>query len=238
MTLRRMLALLLACCFAAGASSALAQRQDESLIMSADGFLSAHPDLRGRRDGIVYYNAGDHEDAMRAFRRGARYADKPSQGMIAQMYWNGEGVEVDRATAYAWMDLAAERHYRIMLVQREKFWEAMTEDERARALEIGEKLYAEYGDAVAQPRIDSRLRRERKNGITGKLGSQSSPSTIVLYTPHGMRNIDGTTYYNAEYWEPDQYRQFQDRDWKELPVGRVEIGPLQSGGEEPAKAGD
>lgn len=209
-------------------------QEDDPLIVTSDSFMRGHPDLRGRQDGLRHYQAGDYEEALRAFRRGARFGDKPSQSMIAQMYWNGQGVDVDRATAYAWMDLAAERHYRIMLVQREVYWEAMNADERERAIPVGEDLYAKYGDVVARPRLEAVLRRERRNAIGGRAGGGSQAASILLITPHGPRQVDASKFYHADYWEPERYREFQDRDWKDLPQGRVEIGPLTSGDLPPA----
>src|SRR3546814_9279963 len=70
--------------------------------------------------------------------------------MVAEMLWNGDGVERDRALAYAWMDLAAERGYAGFLGLRERYWSALDEAGRARALEAGQEVYAHYGDAAAR----------------------------------------------------------------------------------------
>src|SRR5690606_37219363 len=94
-------------------------------VMITAGFLKAHPDLRYRLHGLEKYKERDFDDALKFFRRAAFYADKPSQGMVAEMYWRGEGVEQDRALAYAWMDLAAERGYRGFLGLRERYWNAL-----------------------------------------------------------------------------------------------------------------
>src|SRR5690606_25562983 len=130
-----------------------------------DGFLSAHPDLRWRREGIQAYEDGDHDAALSFFQRAARYADKPSQAMVAGMYSAGNGTAVDRTIAYAWMDLAAERLYPDFVVFRERYWNGLDEAERAAAVLRGQAIYAEYGDAVAKPRLETVLRRERR-GIT------------------------------------------------------------------------
>ena len=102
----------------------------DEFVMTSAGFLSYHPDLRFRLLGLAEYRKGNYVEAMVQFRRAARYADKPSQGMIAEMLWKGQGTAVDRPAAYVWMDLAAERAYKMMLVQREKYWAEMTEAER------------------------------------------------------------------------------------------------------------
>lgn len=61
-----------------------------------EGFLSAHPDLRWRREGLHAYANKRYDEAMSYFLRAARYADKPAQAMIAQMYWNGVGIALTR----------------------------------------------------------------------------------------------------------------------------------------------
>ena len=62
----------------------------------------------------------DFEKALRYFRRSSFFADKPSQGMVAEMYWKGEGTPRDPVQAYVWMDLAAERGYRGFIGLREQ----------------------------------------------------------------------------------------------------------------------
>ena len=96
------------------------------------GFLAAHPDIHYRTKGMQAIDAGRPADALRYFMRAAFYADKPSQAMIAEMLWNGEGQAKDPALAYAWMDLAAERKYTLFVQQRERYWKAMDDAARAR----------------------------------------------------------------------------------------------------------
>ncbi|MEO6801029.1 MAG: hypothetical protein ABI178_13920 [Rhodanobacter sp.] len=81
--------------------------------------IASHDDLWYRELGRKDYENGNPAVAMRLFLHAARYADKPSQAIIATMYWNGDGVEQSRPLAYAWMDLAANHGYPKLLVQRE-----------------------------------------------------------------------------------------------------------------------
>ncbi len=203
------------------------ERSADPLIMESEGFLHAHPDLKHRRAGVIAYQKGDHERAMQEFRRAARFADKPSQGMIAELLWRGEGVPQNRVEAYAWMDLAAERHYRTMLIQREMYWAELDADERAAAIAFGEALYAEYGDKVAQPRLEKRMRRERAR-TTGSRTGFVGTLQIQLYGPAGPVTIDGASYYHPDYWEPERYWAWHDRTWKDPPRGVVDVGPLRS----------
>ncbi|PZO09853.1 MAG: hypothetical protein DCF27_04405 [Lysobacteraceae bacterium] len=202
----------------------------DELVMTSSGFLSYHPDLRFRLLGLAEYRKENYVDAMVYFRRAARYADKPSQGMIAEMLWKGQGAAVDRPAAYVWMDLASERAYKMMLVQREKYWGEMTEAERTRALEIGDELHAQYSDSAARPRLDQKL-RQGKRKVTGSRTGFVGNLKISIPGPNGSRNIDGSAFYDEKFWNTNLYLRMQDGDWKEFGEGSVDIGELQSVGE-------
>ena len=126
-------------------------------VMSSAGFLSAHPDLRWRAEGLDALEKDRAGEAFDYFKRAARYADKPSQAMVAEMLWTGTGVPADRPLAYAWMDVAAERAYIPFLAKREQYWNALSAAEQARALEIGAGIYDEYADTVAKERLERLL---------------------------------------------------------------------------------
>ena len=207
----------------------------DRLMMSA-GFLSAHPDLRYRLLGLDEFKHGRYEDALRFFQRASFYADKPSQGMVAEMLWNGQGIAKDPALAYAWMDLASERGYAGFLGLRERYWSALSETERKRALVEGEAVYAKYGDAAAQPRLATVLRRERRN-ITGSRTGFAGNVQIYVPGPGGFEQIDGTKFFDDRYWDPKQYQAWHDSIWMKPRVGRVSVGELenvQEGGKPPA----
>ena len=92
---------------------------------------------------------------------------------VVIMARDGLGRAADAAEAYAWADLAAERGYREFLVLRERIWEGLDETQRGRALALGTQLYAEYGDAVAKPRLERLLRI----GLAQKTGTRSGSQT-------------------------------------------------------------
>lgn len=202
---------------------------EDPLIIRA-GFLNAHPDLRYRLLGLERMKQGKHEDALKFFMRAGFYADKPSQGMVAEMLWTGQGQPQDKALAYAWMDLAAERGYAGFLGLRERYWAGLDEAERERALSEGQALYARYGDAAAKPRIATVLRRERKR-MTGSRTGFAGNVQIMVPGPGGMEQIDGTKYYDPRYWDPDQYQQWHDAIWAKPRVGRVTVGEIQAAAE-------
>lgn len=209
------------------ASVALAQRKEQvdQAVMNSQTFLDAHPDLKWRSAGLSAWRAGEYEIALRNFKKGARFADKPSQGMVAQMLWTGQGTARSPAEAYAWMDLAAERKFRPMLIQREIYWEALSESERKQAIEIGKELYATYGDDAAKIRTEMAMKRAQRKVAGSRTGFVGNVR-ITIPTPGGEQTIDGTTYFDKSYWEPEHYWAWQEKGWKDPPRGMVDVGPL------------
>jgi hypothetical protein len=190
------------------------------------GFLSWHPDLRFRLHGLGAMKKKEYEDAFKFFQRAAFYGDKPSQGMVAEMYWNGQGTEKDPVLAYAWMDLAAERGYRGFLGLRERYWNSLDARQREHAIEQGQAIYARYGDAAAEPRLAAQLRRGRKQ-VTGSRTGFAGNLQILVPGPGGVESIDGTRFYDERYWDPGQYRQWHDSIWAEPRVGKVNVGEVE-----------
>lgn len=200
----------------------------EDPLMITAGFLTSHPDLKYRLKGLEAYTAGEHATAYEHFQHASYYADKPSQGMVAEMLWNGEGVARDRARAYAWMDLAAERGYRGFLGLRERYWNDLDAAERERALSVGEEVYERYGDEAAKPRIARELRRARRQ-VTGSRTGFTGALSIIVPGPGGSaRTIDGSQFYDPRYWDPEQYAAWHDRVWMDPPTGRVDVGELET----------
>jgi hypothetical protein len=195
-------------------------------LMITAGFLTHHPDMKYRMLGMEAYKKQKYDDAMRFFRRASFYADKPSQGMVAEMLWNGQGAPQDKVLAYAWMDLAAERGYAGFLGLRERYWSALGEAERARALEVGQEVYARFGDAAAKPRYETQLRRGRmqqtgsRTGFTGNL-------QIIVPGPAGEQSIQGSKFYDARYWDAKKYWAYTDQIWAKPRIGRVSVGEVE-----------
>lgn len=199
-------------------------------FLHTESFLSAHPDQYFRLRGAQAHAAGHDGEARRYFRLAARFADKSAQAAYAEMLWDGHGGPRDRALAYAWMDLAAERGTPLLLARRERYWDALDAAERTRAIRDGQAVYAEFADDVAKPRLERRLRLARNNVTGSRTGAHPGNMDIVL------RNRDGGTllvradrYYNARYWEPAQYWALQDAILADPPRGgQVEIGPIDA----------
>ncbi|AMJ57088.1 MULTISPECIES: sel1 repeat family protein [Stenotrophomonas] len=216
-------------CPVIAASQAVGTQPDDPTkdqLMITAGFLNGHPDLRFRLLGLEKHKAGDLEKAFRFFQNAAFYGDKPSQGMVAEMLWTGTGTPPDRALAYAWMDLAAERGYEGFAGLREQYWAELSEEDRARALTIGQEVYARYGDAAALPRIASKLRRERRS-LTGSRAGFTGNVRIIIPTATGSTEIDGSKFYDERYWDPAKYQAWQDSVWMNPRIATVNVGAVE-----------
>src|SRR5690606_26121540 len=134
------LALLLA--IAAPVPLQAAEETSPSAEVLTSGFLYAHPDLKHRLEGMQRFEQGKFAEALEQFTLAAHWADKFAQAMVAEMHWTGSAPDGDRAAAYAWMDLAAERGYPSLVAKRERYWSDLDATERRRAIAIGEGLYA------------------------------------------------------------------------------------------------
>ena len=252
MTKTRMLVAALSCALLAGALPALSAGQEgakktdkpklsdrQKEVLSSETFLSDHPDMLNRIRAMQELERGDPVRAANYFKRAAHYADKQSQAAYAEMLWEGRGVPQDRPAAYAWMDLASERGYTLFLGFREHYWNALYEYERQRAVEVGQGIYAEYGDVVAKPRLEKILKRALRK-ITGSRTGFVGMLSIVIPGPGGGTVIDGSTYYNKRYWEPAQYWQWQKEIVDGAKEGKVIVGDLKRTQDDtpPMKKGD
>lgn len=193
-------------------------------VLVAGGFLDGHPDLRHRNDGLNAYGNKDFSKALEQFKRAAYYGDKPSQAVVGEMYWDGIGVAQDRVMGLVWMDLAAERGYDFFSKKRDYYWNALSEQERTRALAVARPVHSEYSDQAAEPRLAAIMRRERSKMTGSRVGSLTSSVQIIV---PGYGSIDATRFYDPKFWDPKQYRTWQDDYWTDLKVGQVTVGDVE-----------
>ena len=213
----------------AAAGEKAPERPINEQIARGSDFMHSHPDLRYRRDGMQRYEAGDHARAYELFRRAARFSDKPAQAMVAEMLWNGHGVEADRCLAYAWMDVAAERGYPVFISFRERYWTQLSEIERLCVPERGAAVYAEYGDAVAKERLEHILRKRRTRFTGSRVGYVHSRLEILAVSPSGLwTRIPKDQVYDPRFWQARDYHAWQDEIWERPPAGLVEVGPIRT----------
>ncbi|WP_434026714.1 hypothetical protein [[Pseudomonas] boreopolis] len=223
--------LVLAC----AASAATPEDWQDRMIRQSNTYLDSHPDQRLRKQGLNALKAGRYEEAVRSFTRAAGYADKASQVMLAEMYWDGHGVPQDRALAYAWMDLAAERGGQGVLARREHYWAALGPAERTRAVSLGKPLYARYADDVAQPRLERNMRATRQQ-VTGSHAGYVGDVTVCIRKEQVVhqnaiiadtcRNgASGEAFFADRLWEPARYWARQDELLQAALSPRVDVGP-------------
>ena len=219
----RLLAALLSLALLPALALAQSSAKKDRTIWESNGFLAAHPDVKHRKLGLHWMELGRDDRAMEEFVRAARYADKPSQAMLAEMHWNGEGAAQDRARAYAWMDLAAERGYTLFVGKREAYWADLDASERERALAIGGELYAEFGDSIARERIAKVLDRSSRRATGSRIGAVGFVK-ILLFDEAITTQVDGSQYYASHFWTPERYFEWTDEIWQPMPLPSVEVG--------------
>lgn len=193
---------------AAGAAPAHDVDPRAQEVISSPGFLTAHPDLRFRLLGQEAQKRGRLGEARGYYQQAARYADKPSQAALAELVWAGQDEGPDHALGYVWMDLAAERGGEFLLARREAYWNALTPEERERAVREGRVLYSEYGDPAARPRQEREMRAVRQN-VTGSRTGDAGLLRTQAKGNIGMRQMDPAIYWQDRFWEPAAYWQWQ-----------------------------
>ncbi len=205
-----------------------------SAMLASRPILISHPDLWYRSLGKRAYESKAPATAFPLFLRAAGFADKPSQAIIAVMYWSGDGVKRDRPRAYAWMDLAASRGYPEMVAQRELYWKELGPTERAEALEVGREIYAEYGDVVALKRLDGALVTAWRKGVLGsRTGFVGTGGTLLMPGNSGFAALQSNPYelmkqYEDGLWRAQDYARLKDIEWLGMDrYGRVTVGDLQ-----------
>lgn len=159
------------------AGSASDKQLQHTLDAMKANSTEGHPDLHGQFEGILRYEKGDYAEAMKYFLLGARYADKVSQLSIGLLYLNGQGVTKDPATAYAWIALSAERNYPQFVATRDRVRAQLDPQQRDRADGILKQLMAEYGDAVAKPRMIAQLQQAKLHMTGSMLGYEPYEQT-------------------------------------------------------------
>ena len=246
---KMLVALVFGATFAGSSVPVMAQQTDESLLIALlnnSQIIAAHPDLSYRDLGVRAYKAGDKQRAVGLLLKAASYADKPAQAMLATMYWNGDGITKNRPRGYAWMDLAADRGYQDLLIQREKYWAQLSAPERHRAVSEGRQIYAKYNDKAGLGKLDQVLRRTADQATGSRTGFGGNNLTVRLRgaaagpalqpqqgtgpTVLGGTPVRGTDYYSPMLWSAAPYAKMKDRVWEYArhETGTVEVGPLQS----------
>jgi hypothetical protein len=200
-----------------------------------------HPDLFGEYAGVRRYAHHQYKDALKYFEVGAYYADKLSQLSIGLMHLNGEGVAPDPVTAYAWLDIAAEREYPDFMATRDRVKAQLTPEQLQQAQALRAQLAQKYADAAAKPRMEQQLRfgMEQMTGSHTGFDSGVKHDSTKGILCRGSLEINGMTVpeagcggddvYAKSRWEPKLYFATRDARWK----ATVTIGDIQQDGQTP-----
>ncbi|MBB1062028.1 sel1 repeat family protein [Marilutibacter spongiae] len=185
----------------------------ETSLQSAEALAEfGHPNELWRIRAMMALKRGDVDGGLERLRMAARYADKLSQHSLALMYWHGVGVQADRARAWAWNDLAAERGYPSLEQSRTAMWSKMSEDERQRGAALRAELAVDYADAVAQPRMELALSQAKKSITGSHLGSTINQVQVGSTSMRRVAHQD--SYYAPQRWNAEEYWQGEARVWK------------------------
>jgi TPR repeat protein len=87
-------------------------------------------------DGMVAYNRGDYEPAIKLFRPLAQAGNAKAQSILGMMYRKGEGVTPSSARAVMWFSIAAARGDTTAKAKLREMSKEMTPAEMAHAREM------------------------------------------------------------------------------------------------------
>ncbi len=184
--------------------------------------LNAMPGVYYHEKANEAYEAGRYTVARERYEMSARWADKLSQHNLGVIHYHGQGVPADRARAWAWFRLAAERRYPAFMQKVQQVDDEMNPTERRRAEGIYQELLTEFGDAVAVPRAERRMKRELADVTGSRVGFVGF---VTVYDSRGRHN--GNDYFSRENWN---YAAILDREaaqFDALERTRVELRELR-----------
>ena len=195
-----------------------------------------HPDLFGEFAGMRAYAHHRYGDALKYFEIGALYADKMSQLSLGLMHMNGEGTAKDPVTAYAWLDLAAERDYPDFVATRDSLKKTLTPEQLVQGQALRQKLGEKYADAAAKPRLATELhlgqmqmtgsRTGHDSGIYQLRNKENCGPTLVIGGQVQPQAGCGGPIFAKERWDPKLYFASRDREYK----ATVSVGAVEEGG--------
>lgn len=174
------------------------------------------PGLYYFHKGCDYFRRGYPQSAVEAWEIAAYWAMKDAQYDLGIAYFRGRGVETDRPRGLAWLALSAERKDAAFESSLAAAWDEATPEEHARANEIWRELRVRYGDAVALVRAQNRYDQELSHITGSRVGM---PGHVQIWT-HTAGHVD-VAQFKADL------QQRADRNFGKLPVGTVDIGPLE-----------
>ncbi|HEY0231212.1 MAG TPA: sel1 repeat family protein [Dokdonella sp.] len=259
---RRLVAVSVMCIATALAANGLANAAADALPEYSPGLKTPNqrftaPEDSARPGETFFYRAAsavskqDYAFALDMYRVSASWAFKPAQYNLGVMYFNGEGVPVDRARGLAWLALAAERGDGDYIAARDRAYAELSADEFARANALWRELKDTYADPVALKRAANRWLQVRRAatgshlgenlghlavGGGGRPGADSGRMMTTGFDLSGAGGVDGSMAYRRLNATNNPY------DVKlEQPTGTTQVGDVipvgDAGGTAPPNAG-
>lgn len=174
------------------------------------------PGLYFFHKGCDYYKRGQPEAAMHAWEVAAGWAMKDAQYDLGIAYFRGRGVEMDRPRGLAWLALAAERKDEAFETSLAAAWDEATPEEHASSNAIWRELRRRYSDEVALPLAQNRYQQETSQITGSRVGT---PGHATVWT-RSTGKLDVAVFKS-------QMQDLADRNFGKLPIGTVDIGPLE-----------
>lgn len=223
----------------------------------SSGLLSASqfntPDSDGR-PGVQFYAQGmyafhqrDYRHAVQQLQVAASWAYKPAEYNLGVMYFQGEGVPVNRPLGAAWMFLAAERGTPTYVAARHMIVTSLDDEERAKAFALLQGMEKTYGDKVALRRAKAQWAFAKASETGTRVGGTAGELHVGVPVAHGSfsrptGNVGGGASLTKSSWQEVlkggsvdgslAYEQFTQSDNPYDPVylkghiGTTSVGPL------------
>ncbi len=186
--------------------------RDEAEAMSTDAFMDSHLDIKYLLIGRQRLLSGDYPGALYALDRSGSHGDKLAQAMLAEMHWEGKGTKVDRVRAYALADIASERLNDPFLVGiRERYWEALTEAERAQVPGIAKEIVDRYGEVNTNRRVQQHWRNSRDMRRPSGAGRLLGFIVLDNYSDGTSSEVRGDAFFAEKFWNLERYQEFKDK---------------------------
>lgn len=146
------------------------------------------PGVQFYAQGMYAYHQGDYQHAVQQLKISAAWAYKPAEYNLAVMYFQGDGVSVNRPLGAAWMFLAAERGTPLYVSARHMIVGSLSSDERAKAYSLMQELETTYGDKVALRRAKAQWARAKIDQTGSRVGGTVGELHVGVAAAHGAHN--------------------------------------------------
>lgn len=207
------------------------------------------PGVKAYKEGMIAYTRKDYAHAVHMLKVAASWAYKPAEYNLGVMYFEGQGVPVDRPLGAAWLVLAAERGDPRYIAARDVVITSLSDAQFAQTDELWSQLNQTYGDKVALRRAKAQWAFVKTNQTGTRVGGTVGDLHVGMTAGHGQFKTSMTSNgkiipFKTSSWlnvlsggSTDgsiAYRQFQLSDNPYDPVfllknrtGTVSVEPLQ-----------